>query len=56
MKENRSIDGAAYERPAVEILKFAVERGFESSDSTGTDYSMTGESDNGTLEDGGSWY
>ncbi len=51
MKE-KSIDGAAYERPAVEILEFAVECGFQSS---GTDYDMTGESDNGTLEDGGTW-
>ncbi len=51
MKETRSINGAAYERPAVEILEFAVECGFEGS----TGDNMTGESDNGTLTDGGSW-
>lgn len=51
MKENRSIDCAAYERPAVEILEVTVEAGFRSS----PDY-MNGESDNGMLEDGGIWY
>ncbi len=56
MKENQLIVHA-YERPAVEILEFAVECGFQlSPDYDGTDYSMSGESDNGTLKDGGIWY
>lgn len=55
MKENRSIDCAAYERPAVEILEVTVEAGFEvSPGNDGLDY-MGSECDNGTLEDGGIW-
>lgn len=55
MKENRLIGCAVYERPAVEVLEFAVERGFRVSDPY-DEFNPDYNSDNGTLSDGGDWY
>ncbi len=55
MKDNRLTDCAAYERPAFEILEFAVESGFQlSGGNEDPNYDLNGQSDAGMLEDGGS--
>lgn len=55
MKDNRLIDCAPYERPAIEILEFAVECGFQfSGGNEDPNYDLNGQSDAGILTDGGS--